>query len=125
MAVICDIDDTLLEQKGGKPMKRTVDYLKTLKGPIFIITGRNASRRSATVRELKAAGIKYNELYMNPKKGYDAEFKYQTAKMLLQTYDISVAIENNPKERTAYERAGIKSLDPLDIPNVKKMWRLW
>lgn len=125
MAVICDIDDTLLTQRGGQPMKRTIEYLKTLKGPVFIITGRDESKRAETVRQLRAAGVKYSRLFMNPKKGYDAQYKYETAKRLLQTHDISVAIENNPKERAAYERAGIKAIDPATLPDVKKMWQIW
>jgi hypothetical protein len=112
MAVICDIDDTLLTQSEGEPMQNTIKYLKTLEGPIFIVTGRTETKRAETILELKAAGIEYNELIMNPKRGYDAQYKYEVAKKLSSIHNISVAIENNPKERAAYERAGIRAIDP-------------
>jgi hypothetical protein len=36
---------------------------------------------------------------------------------------ISLAIENNPEQRRMYERYGIKTLDPADIPDTsKKFW---
>ena len=121
MATIVDIDDTLL-RNGTQPIQRTINYLKTLKGRIYIVTGRNPKQKAETVRALRSAGVRYSRLYMNPGPLSDNEFKYETAKRLK---DVTLAIENNPDARAGYRRAGLKTLDPATLPDTEKMWRIW
>lgn len=121
MATIVDIDDTLL-RNGTQPIQRTIDYIKTLQGPIYIVTGRSPKQKAETVRALRAAGVRYSRLYMNPGPLSDNEFKYQTAKRLR---GVTLAIENNPEARAGYRRAGLKTLDPATLPDPKKMWSIY
>jgi hydroxymethylpyrimidine pyrophosphatase-like HAD family hydrolase len=121
MATIVDIDDTLL-RNGTQPIQRTINYLKTLQGPIYIVTGRNPKQKAETVRALRSAGVRYSRLYMNPGPLSDNEYKYETAKRLK---GVTLAIENNPDARAGYRRAGLKTLDPATLPDVKKMWTIW
>ena len=121
MATIVDIDDTLL-RNGTQPIQRTINYLKTLQGPIYIVSGRNPKRKAETVRALRSAGVKYTSLYMNPGPLSDNEFKYQTAKRLK---GVTLAIDNDLEARAGYSRAGLKTLDPATLPDTKKMWSIW
>lgn len=122
MAIICDIDDTLL-RNGDQPIQRTIDYLKTLDGPLYIVTGRPESDRAKTTRQLHAAGIRFSRLIMNPYSSANtAKFKAEVAQRLKGK--VSLAIDNNATMRAAYSKAGIKTLDPANIPNTKKLWIL-
>ena len=123
MAIICDIDDTIL-RNGTQPIKRTIEYLKTLDGPLYIVTGRPESERGDTVRALRAAGVRYSRLIMNPYSSANtAKFKREVAEKLKGK--VSLAIDNNPTMRSAYASAGIKTLDPAKIPDTKKMWSIF
>lgn len=123
MAIICDIDDTIL-RNGTQPIKRTIEYLKTLDGPIYIVTGRPESERADTVRALRAAGVRYSRLIMNPYSSANtAKFKRETADKLKGK--VSLAIDNNATMRNIYSSAGIKTLDPAKIPDTKKMWTIF
>lgn len=122
MATIVDIDDTLL-RNGNEPVQRVIDYVNALPGSIIIVTGRNKSDRKETVAALRAAGVKYSRLIMNPGDPRDTEkYKYEVGMRLRGSVDL--AIDNNAKMRAAYERAGIKTKDPADLPDMKKFWSL-
>ena len=124
MAIICDIDDTVLKY-GDIPIRNTIEYLKSLEGPVFMVTGRSPKKRAETVRALRAAGVSYSRLYMAPDDIDDNEFKYETGKALAAKYNITIAIDNSPKARAAYAKAGIKTKDPASLPKVGKFWNLW
>ena len=113
-AVICDIDGTLLV--GSDPIKKNIAYLNSLSGEIIIVTGRPENQRDETVADLKAAGIKYSRLIMKPiGAGSTPIYKGETAKELLKTKNVTVAIDNDPSARKEYEDAGVKVLDPATI----------
>ena len=117
--VICDIDDTLLSA-GTHPIQKNIDYLNSLPGRKVIVTGRPKSDRAATVKALHAAGVKYGSLLMNPYSAANSnKFKEEVGHKL---HDATLAIDNNPDARRAYAKAGIKTLDPAAIPNIKKFW---
>lgn len=122
MATIVDIDDTLL-RNGTQPIQRTINYLKTLQGPIYIVTGRSPSQRTETVRALRAAGVRFSRLYMNPGPMSDNEYKGEVGKKL-KAKGVTLAIENNPGARAQYRKAGLKTLDPATLPNMEKFWVL-
>lgn len=120
MATIVDIDDTLLRY-GDQPIQRTIDYLKTLTGPIHIVTGRSPKRRAETVRALRAAGVRYSSLSMNPGPMSDNDFKEATGKRL-RSKGVTLAIENDPDARDRYRKVGLKTLDPAHLPDMSKFW---
>jgi hypothetical protein len=60
---------------------------------------------------------------MNPYSSANtAKFKGEVAQRLKGK--VSLAIDNNATMRHEYEKAGIKTLDPAKIPNMKKFWLL-
>lgn len=113
--VICDIDGTLIQ--GGRLVERVYAYADEAEGALFIVTGRPDSERADTEEELASLGVEYSELRMNDGSTADStEFKKATAESLLQTYDVVLAIENNPDALRAYRSLGITAIDPADIP---------
>ena len=123
MATIVDIDDTLL-RNGSQPIKRVIDYVNALPGKIIIVTGRNKSQRKETVAALRAAGVRYSRLIMNPGSSAEtAKYKYEVGIKLKSIVDL--AIDNNATMRAAYAKAGIKTMDPAHLPDMKKFWPIW
>ena len=123
MATIVDIDDTLL-RNGTQPVKRVIEYVNALPGSIIIVTGRPQSQRKETVAALKAAGVRYSRLIMNPGSTKDtAKYKYEVGMKLKGS--VNLAIDNDPTMRAAYAKAGIKTKDPATIPDMKKFWKIW
>jgi hypothetical protein len=121
MAIIVDIDDTLL-RNGIYPIQRTIDYIKTLPGAKIIVTGRPESQRSETVRALRNAGIRYSRLIMNPYS--TRESNKHKAEVAQRLKGITLAIDNDAGARAAYSRAGIKTMNPASIPDMKKFWTI-
>ena len=111
---ISDIDDTLIH--AGQLVQRVYDYLQTVEGELFLVTGRPESRRDETVKLLDEVGVRYSRLIMNDGSTADsAEYKYETAKQLLETYDIVEAVENDADTRRKYAELGIETVNPSDI----------
>lgn len=123
MATIVDIDDTLLRY-GTRPIQRTIEYVNSLPGAIYIVTGRPESTRRETVRALRAAGVKYSRLIMNPYGTKDSnKHKAEVARRLKGSVDL--AIDNDSGARAAYAKEGIKTKDPETLPDMKKFWSIW
>lgn len=123
MATIVDIDDTLL-RNGSQPIQRVIDYVNSLPGPKYIVTGRPASTRAETVRALKSAGVKYSRLYMNPYSTSNSnKHKEEIGRKLKGK--VNLAIENNPEQRAIYSRLGIKTKDPATIKAVESTEKFW
>ena len=117
-AVICDIDDTLIH--AGQRMERTWAYLADLPGETILVTGRPVSQKDETVSELEDLGITYSMLVMNDGSTADSnEFKKKAAEILLETYNITEAIDNNPDARAAYASLGIEATNPAELPEVR------
>lgn len=113
--IISDIDDTLL-RNGTQLIQKTWDYIQSLDGALFIVTGRPASTRAETEDALQTAGISYSRLIMNDGSTADsAEFKKAKAKELLQTYNVVAAIENDEKTLGYYRDLGIDAVNPSTI----------
>ena len=118
--IICDIDGTLLN--GKTLIQKTWDYVRSLEGALFIVTGRPESDRESTASDLHSAGVTYSRLVMNPGSTADSvEYKKETAKALLDTYDVVAAIENNPDALAAYRSLGIEAVNPATLPEGKRM----
>lgn len=122
MATIVDIDDTLLRY-GTRPIQRVIDYVNALPGSIIIVTGRPNSQRSETVRALRAAGVKYSRLIMNPYSTRESnKHKAEVARRLKSS--VTLAIDNDEGARAAYSKEGIATKDPATLPNMDKFWHL-
>ena len=122
MATIVDIDDTLL-RNGTQPIRRTIDYVNSLPGAIYIVTGRPSSTRVETIRALRSAGVKYSRLIMNPYSTRESnKQKAEVAERLKGS--VSLAIDNDAGARAAYSRAGIKTKNPASLPDMKKFWKI-
>ena len=120
MATIVDIDDTLL-RNGTQPIKHVIDYVNSLRGEIYIVTGRPTSQRERTVEALHAAGVRYSRLIMNPYGTQDSnKHKAEVASRL--NAKVSLAIDNDPGARRAYAKYGIPTKDPATID---KNWMVW
>jgi hydroxymethylpyrimidine pyrophosphatase-like HAD family hydrolase len=122
MATIVDIDDTLL-RNGTQPIRRVIDYVNALPGSIIIVTGRPNSTRSETVKALRAAGVKYSRLIMNPYSTRESnKHKGEVARRLKST--VNLAIDNDEGARAAYRREGIETKNPAALPDMGKFWQI-
>jgi HK97 family phage prohead protease len=119
LAVIVDIDGTLISN-GGQLIEKTYNYLDDMSDTeIFIVTARVMADRNSTVAELDSLGIDYDRLFMKENSSVDSvEFKKATAAKLLEEYNVILAIDNNSDNRAAFRDLGITALDVSDIPNV-------
>jgi len=121
MAIIVDFTGTLVN-KDGTFVDKTISYVNVLPDDVYIVTGRHVSNKFDVIRELQAAGVKFERLYMNPKEYGDEEFKYQVGRDLRNV--VNLAIDNSGKARDRYMDSGIPTIDPADLPDVRNMWRL-
>jgi HK97 family phage prohead protease len=119
LAVIVDIDGTLISNDGVL-IEKTYNYLDDMSDTeIFIVTARVNTDRDATVAELDSLGIDYDRLFMKENSSVDSvEFKKATAAKLLEEYNVILAIDNNPDNRAAFRELGITALDVSDVPEV-------
>ena len=119
LAVIVDIDGTLISND-GQLIEKTYNYLDDMDDTeIFIVTARVVADRDSTIAELDSLGIDYDRLIMKDNSSVDSvEFKKATAEMLLKEYNVILAIDNNPDNRAAFRDLGITALDVSDVPEV-------
>jgi HK97 family phage prohead protease len=119
LAVIVDIDGTLISNDGVL-IQKTYNYLDDMDDTeIFIVTARVISDRDSTVAELDSLGIDYDRLFMKENSSVNSvEFKKATAAKLLEEYNVILAIDNNADNREAFRELGITALDVSDIPDV-------
>lgn len=111
---ISDIDGTLIQS--GNRVEKVWEFLDEQPGALFIVTGRPESERDSTVAELADLDIEYSRLIMNPGSTADsADYKKATAETLLETYNVTVAVENDADTLRAYASLGIEAVDPADI----------
>lgn len=107
-AIIVDIDGTLLE--GQTPIENVVDYVRQAFSDhyVAIITARYDSRRDETVRTLRELDIPYDSLTMRTDESMSGPaHKRQAGARLAARKNVTLAIENDPAARAAYESIGI------------------
>lgn len=109
--VISDLDQTLIN--GGQLDTQVYAYIKSLKAELYIVTGRLAQNRQETIIELDNLGIAYDRLIMNPDAtSQSVAFKTETAKKLLETFNVIAAIDDNGDTLRAYSDLNIKAVHP-------------
>ena len=112
--ILSDIDGTLLN--GSNRNQKVWDYIQSLDGALFILTGRPESERAATESDLAQADISYSRLIMNDGSTADSPtFKKAKAEELLKTYNIVAAIENNSTTLRYFSELGIKAVSPSSL----------
>ena len=111
MAILVDINGTIASE--GKPIQKTIDYLKTVKEDIYVISGSTESKRKHYEDLLKSLEISYVKLILNPlNENTDIYFKSTMAQGIP---DLTLAIDNNPKILKAYRSVGIKAISHHDL----------
>ena len=114
-AVIVDIDGTLISFE-GEPIRSVVDFVDDYEGAVLIVTARVEADRAATIAELEAADVDWDELYMKPTADADSlMFKSETVRDLLDVWNLELAIENDAEVRAEYERLGITTVEPGSV----------
>jgi hypothetical protein len=111
--ILVDIDDTLVN--GITPNEKIIDYVNSKWGSnrIVILTGRKASRKGETIRELDRWGVRFDDLYLNDTDKPSHQYKWDKAEELMnKRFNIVEAIENNPFTYAGYQRLGIKVKTP-------------
>jgi hypothetical protein len=112
--ILSDIDGTLLN--GGNRNERVWEYIQSLDGALFILTGRPESDRANTEQDLASADITYSRLIMNDgSTANSSDFKKAKAEELLQTYNIVAAIENNAETLSKFRELGIDAVTPSSL----------
>jgi HK97 family phage prohead protease len=119
--IVSDIDGTLLDN--GVNLNETVwAFIQRQDGALFIVTGRPESERDKTTTALHDAGVTFSRLIMNPGSTADSPaYKKATMAKLLETYDVVVALENDPTTLGYYRELGVKSLNPDEMRENKSM----
>ena len=118
-ANIADIDGTLVTFQGDKNEKVYAYFESFDDTELIVITARLESERADTVAELDSLDIDYDQLLMKPNADVDSTmWKKQTAKKLLETYNVMVAVDDNEDIRAAYASLGITAIAPSDVPDV-------
>lgn len=117
--ILSDIDGTLLN--GGSRNQKVWDFIQSLDGALFILTGRPESDRSNTEQDLADAEITYSRLIMNDGSTSDSPaYKKAKAEELLKTYNIVAAIENNDTTLRYFRELGIDAYSPGSVPDVEQ-----
>ena len=112
-ALIVDIDDTLL-RAGDEPMQDVIDAVNGSGYAVYVVTGRDESRRDETEQALANAGVMYVDLIMQPADSTDtAEFKKQAATELVNSgVLIGAAVDNDQANLDAYASISIETYTP-------------
>jgi uncharacterized protein len=118
-AVIVDIDGTLI--LGGRANQRVIAYVDSFDDTeIIVLTARLETERANTLDELEAAGVDFDQLIMKPDADVDsADFKEAEASRLLETFNVMVAIDNDPDNRERFRGLGITTLNTDEVPDVR------
>ena len=111
MSILVDINGTIANE--GRPIKKTVEFLKQTTEDIYIISGSHISKKPEYEALLSRLGISYVDIILNPiDQDTDKTFKIEMSKTIP---NLTLAIDNNPKIVKSYETIGIKAIFPKDI----------
>jgi CO dehydrogenase nickel-insertion accessory protein CooC1 len=111
MSILVDLNGTIAKE--GKPIQKTIDYLKTVTEDIYIISGSTISKKQEYEALLEGLGIKYVNLILNPiNQNTDVSFKVSMAQTIP---NLTLAIDNNKKILSAYKAIGINAIDVDDL----------
>jgi len=111
MAMLIDINGTIASE--GKPIAKMVEYVKSIKDDIYLISGSHESKKEDYEKLMKRLEISYIEIILNPlEENTDLTFKGRIAKTIP---NLTLAIDNNKKILAMYASMDIKAIHPDDI----------
>jgi len=111
MSILVDLNGTIAYE--GKPIQKTIDYLKTVTEDIYIISGSFISKKPEYQALLEGLGIKYVDIILNPiDQDKDISFKTTMAQTIP---NLTLAIDNNKKVLAAYRVIGINAINVIDL----------
>jgi len=120
-AIIVDIDGTLLG-RDNTPIEGRVEAVNALPGRMFVVTGRLEADRESTANALSEAGLRSHTLIMRKDENQHVPaFKRAEAERLLETYDVTTAVDNDPDARREYKDLGIEAMSPGDMKGAASM----
>lgn len=99
--VATDIDDTIV-RNGRQPIRETIEKINALAREVYVITGRDPSRRRETEQLLDAIGLEWDDLIMTGSQ----EAKRSAILDLAADSPIDYAFENDETVRGYYREAG-------------------
>jgi hypothetical protein len=106
MAILVDINGTIASE--GKPIAKTINYLKTVTEDIYLISGSHESLRKRYINLMDGLGIVYKKIILNP---VDDNKDYQFKLAMAQTIpNLTLAIDNNPTVLSLYRSIGILAI---------------
>jgi len=100
--IITDIDGTVLAA-GTRPIRPVIDEINAAGVEVYVLSGREESRRPETEAALRAAGLNFDEVYL---VGSQDAKKPKIDKWAAE-YDILAAYENDEEIRGYYRDRGI------------------
>ena len=103
--VATDIDDTIV-RNGTQPIREVIDKINAIGLEVYVITGRDPSRRAETERLLDDIGLNWDDLLMVGSQ----EAKRDAILAVASEHPIAYAFENNPTVRVYYKEAGATSI---------------
>lgn len=103
--VATDIDDTIV-RNGTQPIREVIDKINAIGLEVYVITGRDPSRRIETERLLDDIGLVWDDLLMVGSQ----EAKRDAILAVAAEHPIAYAFENNPTVRGYYKEAGATSI---------------
>lgn len=103
--VTTDIDDTIV-RNGTQPIREVIDKINAIGLDVYVITGRDPSRRTETERLLDDIGLVWDDLLMVGSQ----EAKRDAILALAAEHPIAYAFENNATVRGYYKEAGATSI---------------
>jgi hypothetical protein len=103
--VATDIDGTIV-RNGTEPIRQIIDRINSLGLDVYVITGRDPSRRAATERLLADIGLNYDDLLMVGSQ----EAKRSVILSLAADHRIAYAFENDETVRGYYREAGAENI---------------
>jgi soluble P-type ATPase len=111
MAILVDLNGTIASE--GKPIQKTIDYLKTVTEDIYIISGSIIDKRKEYEALLERLGIQYVQLILSKEdQQTDLDYKLKMAKSIP---DLSFAIDNNKNVVALYLENGIPAIFPHEL----------
>jgi hypothetical protein len=116
MAILCDLNGTIA-QPDGKPIQKTIDFLKNCSEDIYVISGSTEAKRKQYEHLLLSLEIPYVELILS-QEDQQSDLGYKLR--MSQTIDnLTLAIDNNKKVVAMYKDIGINAIFPEDIDITK------
>ena len=110
--LITDIDGTLFD--GDTPRQTVIDYVNDFDAGVIIVTARYIGTRDATIEQLRGV-VRYDQLIMRDEDEPEDVYKERVGKAMMDRFNVLQAIDNDEAARAAYERIGIRAINPDDI----------